>query len=211
MKDSVERIVQEGNSSLLFSMASKIKNIPIEYSKPMLFSEEANVYVMTEVAKREGEKVINTDADLLDVDSEVKFLKVNTMACNDEDITELELSVYKNLKELIVGKNALQYVVGLELKGLASLERVEIGAGSFSKGTDGVFEVAECEALETISIDDGCFPQCSVVLFRGECWFNASSIDLPSLKKLMLGKDVFCGDEIGETRLVMKSGFLLLC
>ena len=52
----MERIVQEGNSSLLFSMASKIKNIPIEYSKPMLFSEEANVYVMTEVAKREGEK-----------------------------------------------------------------------------------------------------------------------------------------------------------
>ena len=141
----------------------------------------------------------------------VDSIIVDNNACNDTDFVLLDLTRFASLRVFEVGCYSFSYVKEVKLIGLSQLERVEIGAGSFSKGTDGVFEVAECEALETISIDDGCFPQCSVVLFRGECWFNASSIDLPSLKKLTLGKDVFCGDEIGETRLVMKSGFLLLC
>ena len=162
----MERIVNDGNSELLFNLASKVKGI--EPSKPMIHSGEPNVCIMTEVAKREGEKIINDDADLLDVEGDVKFIKVNSLACNDKDITDIDLILYKNLKELTVGKNALEYVTGLELKGFANLEMVDIGAGSFSQGSDGVFEATDCRKLKTVTIGDGCFSKCAVVIFKGK-------------------------------------------
>ena len=124
--------------------------------------------------KREGEKVINDDADLLDMGEDVRFLRVNSLACNDVDINELDLSICDSLMEFVVEKNALEYVTGLELKGFASLEMVDIRAGSFSKGCSGVFEVSECNKLKTVMIGDGCFPKCATVLFSGRNIINAS-------------------------------------
>mgnify|MGYP006875294487 CR=1 FL=1 len=73
-------------------------------------------------------------------DKGVTQLWITERGCNGEEETTLDLTEYQNLKKLHVGNGSLNNVKELVLKGLSSLETVEIGDGCFLSCRRTVFE-----------------------------------------------------------------------
>lgn len=73
-------------------------------------------------------------------DKEVTELWIAEGGCNREEETTLDLTDYHNLKKLHVGSGSLQNVKELVLKGLSSLETVDIRDGCFLSCRNTVFE-----------------------------------------------------------------------
>ena len=117
VKDSIERIRDKGNSSLLFQLAERVGNaIPSEG-----MTESMNVVgvtmlnkPMTQEDKVRAEHVlrINDDNDLFIVKADTDAIYMKNELCNDPDIVEWKLDVYPGLKELVVGDDCLQCVFG---------------------------------------------------------------------------------------------------
>ena len=84
-----------------------------------------------EAAKRRA--VISCKRDWDCVDKRVGVIEVSDKCCNEEDLTELDLSGFVNLRELKVGNECFMYVEEVKLIGLNNLESVEIGMNSFTK------------------------------------------------------------------------------
>ena len=224
VKDSVERIRDKGNSSLLLQLAERVGNaIPPPNDE---ITESMNVVgvtmlnkPMTQEDKVRAEHVlrINDDNDLFVVKPNTDVITMKNGLCNDPEILEWRLEVYPGLKELVVGDDCLQFVKGLRLNGLKCLEKVEIGARCFCE-SEGCFEVNGCGALKSmklgdgccvkwgsfvimncgvveVSIGDGCFVSCDITVFE----------NLSALTKLTVGNEAFKGDEKKESVLLMKS------
>ena len=116
--------------------------------------------------------VIRSDDDLMEMDEEAGRVEVMNGACNDRDITFWKLSCQLTLKQLVVGDECLQHVKELKLEGFEALEKVEIGEKCFCLGSECVFEVRECEKLESVRIGDGSFVDVVSVVFEGELKWN---------------------------------------
>ena len=196
MKDSIERIVKNGNSSTLYELAKRVGNAAASKAT----TESMNVVAMTMLNKPLGEGmkmkarvVIEKRADLVEGDGSTEGIEVRSGACNDPSVVKWRVDAYSGLKELVVGDDCLHYVSELLLSGFARLERVEIGMRCFSSSFDGEMEVSGCEKLrsvvvgdgccerwssfvmrncgviEEVSIGDGCFVRCENVVFESEC------------------------------------------
>ena len=225
VKDSIERIRDKGNSSLLFQLAERVGNATAPPNDEI--TESMNVVGVTMLNKpmTQEDKVRAEHMLRIDDDNDMFIGKPNTDAiymknglCNDPDIVEWKLDVYPGLKELVVGDDCLQCVKGFELGEFKCLEKVEIGARCFTK-TSGCFEVSECEKLrrfvigkescvkwssfvmrncdsiQEVSIGDGCFVSCENTVFES----------LSALTKLTVGNEAFRGNEKKKSALVMKS------
>ena len=201
VKDSVERIRDKGNSSLLLQLAERVGNATPPPNDEI--TESMNVIGVTMLNKpmTQDDKVrtehvlrINDDNDLFVVKPDTDAIYMKSGLCNDPDIVEWKLDVYPGLKELVVGADCLQCVKGFELRGFRCLEKVEIGARCFTK-TSGCFEVSEgeklrrfaigkescvnwssfvmrdCDSIQEVSIGDGCFVNCENTVFE-----SASSV-----------------------------------
>ena len=225
VKDSIERIRDKGNSSLLFQLAERVGNATAPPNDEI--TESMNVVGVTMLNKpmTQEDKVRAEHVLRIDDDNDMFIGKPNTDAiymknglCNDPDIVEWKLDVYPGLKELVVGDDCLQCVKGFELSEFKCLEKVEIGARCFTK-TSGCFEVIDCEKLrrfvigkescvkwssfvmrncdflQEVSIGDGCFVSCENTVFES----------LTGLTKLTVGNEAFRGDEKKKSALVMKS------
>ena len=81
--------------------------------------------------------VINCKMDWDCVDKRVGVIEVSDGCCNEEGLTELDLSGFVNLRELKVGDECFMYVDEVKLIGLSELESVEIGEKSFTKHKNG--------------------------------------------------------------------------
>ena len=225
VKDSIERIRDKGNSSLLFQLAERVGNaIPPPNDE---ITESMNVVgvtmlnkPMTQEDKVRAEHVlrINDDNDLFVVKANTDVITMKNGLCNDPEIVEWKLDVYPGLKELVVGDDCLQYVKGLRLNGLKCLEKVEIGARCFCE-SEGCFEASDCGALRSVKMGDGCcvewssfvLKDCGVVeVSIGDGCFvsceNTVFESLSALTKLTVGNEAFRGDEKKKSALVMKSG-----
>ena len=194
MKDSIERIVKNGNSSTLYELAKRVGNA----APSKATTESMNVVAMTMLNHPIGQKmrasvVIEKSADLNEGDGSTESVQVKSGACNDPSIVKWNLGVYSGLKELVVGDDCLQHVKELVLSGFARLESVEIGMRCFSSSFDGEMEVMDCGALrhvvmgdgccerwssfvvkncdsiQEVSIGDGCFVRCENVVFESGC------------------------------------------
>ena len=199
MKDSIERIVKNGNSSLLLQLAKRVGNA----APSKATTESMNVVAMTMLNHPMGEKmkmkarvVIEKSADLVEGDGSTEGIEVKSGACNEPSIVKWRLDVYSGLKELVVGDDCLQHVSELVLSGFARLESVEIGVRCFSSSFDGEMEVSGCDALkrvvvgdgccerwssfvmrhcnsmQEVSIGDGCFVRCENTVFESACCLN---------------------------------------
>ena len=193
MKDAIERIVKNGNSSTLYELAKRVGNAAASKAT----TESMNVVAMTMLNKPLGEGmkmkarvVIEKRADLVEGDGSTEGIEVRSGACNDPSVVKWRLDAYSGLKELVVGDDCLQYVSELVLSGFARLERVEIGMRCFSVSMDGKMEVVDCgalkrfvmgewsctqwgsfvmrncDSLQEVSIGDGCFKSCENVIFE---------------------------------------------
>ena len=195
MKDSVDRIVKDGNSSVLYELAKKIGKA--EDAAPVtpapVDSPSVNVVRMSgnNRDKYENVLIVEEEEDMCEADEMTEMIVVKDGLCNDDGIDKWDLSECKRLVELVVGNNCLQYLEEWKLSGFKCLERVEIGMGCMCEG-EGCFEVSECEKLrrmvigkescvkwssfvmkdcenvEEVSIGDGCFVRCENAVFGSE-------------------------------------------
>ena len=195
----MDRIVKNGNSSLLLQLAKRVGNA----APSKATTESMNVVAMTMLNHPMGEKtkmkarvVIEKSVDLVEGDGSTEGIEVRSGACNDPSVVKWRLDVYSGLKELVVGDDCLQYVKELVLSGFARLESVEIGMHCFSSSFDGEMEVSGCDALkrvvvgdgccerwssfvmrncdsmQEVSIGDGCFVRCENTVFESACCLN---------------------------------------
>ena len=170
VKDSIERIRDKGNSSLLFQLAERVGNaIPSEAT-----TESMNVVGVTMLNKpmtqedkvrAEHTLIMKEEDDMFEGDASTEAIQVLNGLCNASDIVEWKLEVYPGLKELVVGDDCFQCVKGLRLNEFKCLEKVEIGARCFTSSGGGEMEVSDCGALRSVKLGDGCCVRwCSFVM-----------------------------------------------
>ena len=170
MKDAIERIVKNGNSSTLYELAKRVGNA----APSKATTESMNVVAMTMLNHPLGEKtqkmktrvVIEKSGDLVEGDDSTEGIEVKSGACNEPSVVKWRLDAYSGLKELVVGDDCLQYVSELVLSEFARLERVEIGMRCFSSSFDGEMEVSGCGALKRVVVGDGCCERWSSFVVR---------------------------------------------
>ena len=183
MKDSIERIRDKGNSSLLFQLAERIGNAVPSVLEPVssptvnvtpmsiggVAPKSMNVVAMSVInqpCKFENELIVEEDEGIFYANDTTERIVVKSGVSNHPDICEWELSECKGLVELVVGDNCLQYLDEWKLSGLKCLERVEIGTGCLCKSEGGVFEVSGCEKLRSVKMGDGCCVKWSGFVMR---------------------------------------------
>lgn len=175
MRDSVERIRTAGKSSLLVKLTdgdgigvvtqdipfSTVNMVPdtVIGGKPVIESERSS-----------GTVVVKCDDDFLSLDEDVEVIEARNGVCNNEAFEEWEMNEYVMLRELIVGDECFQFVKDLRIVGLNALEKVEIGKQCFCKVSGGVFEMRNCEKLESVKIGDGSFVSVVSVVFESKCY-----------------------------------------
>ena len=195
MKDSVDRIVREGNSSLLYELAKQVGNVVQDRKGNEPVSE--NVVAMSVIGsgvERKGNVLnIQSDEELVLFNSETEGIRVANASCNDPDIESWDLYDCSRLRELVLGDECLQYVKKMKLSGFKCLEKVEMGMRCLCKSEGSLLEVSGCDALksvvmgkgccvhwsefvmrncgvEEVRIGDGCFVNCENTVFESECF-----------------------------------------
>ena len=165
----MDRIVKNGNSSLLLQLVERVGNA----APSKATTDSMNVMAMTMLDKPLGEGmkmkarvVIEKRADLVEGDGSTEGIEVRSGACNDPSVVKWRLDAYSGLKELVVGDDCLQYVRELVLSGFGRLERVAIGMRCFSSSFDGEMEVSGCEKLRSVVVGDGCCERWSSFVMR---------------------------------------------
>ena len=111
----------------VFSSAFKcVEDVKMENASLLEEIEE-----LKEVVERK-KAVISCQRDWDCVDKRmVESIEVSDGCCNEEGLTELDLSGFVNLRELNVGDECFECVKKVRLIGLRELERVCIGSKSF--------------------------------------------------------------------------------
>ena len=175
MKDSVERIVRNGKSSLLYELADRIGNVVKEEESGSGVVSE-NVVAMTRIGQKFDEVglksnahtlIVKNDEDLVGLDVGNEVIRVMNGVCNDPDIEGWNLNdCSSRLRELVLGNDCLQYVKKLKLVGFGNLEKVEMGTGCYSESESGLFEVSGCERLRSVVIGSGCCVDWSSFLLK---------------------------------------------
>ena len=165
----MDRIVKNGNSSLLLQLAKRVGNA----APSKATTESMNVVAMTMLNHPMGEKtkmkervVIEKSVDLVEGDGSTEGIEVRSGACNEPSVVRWRLDVYSGLKELVVSDDCLQHVSELVLSGFARLESVEIGMRCFSSSFDGEMEVSGCDALKRVVVGEGCCVNWSSFVMR---------------------------------------------
>ena len=123
-----------------------------------------------EAARRKA--VISCKRDWDCIDKRVGVIEVSNGCCNEEDLKELDLSGFVNLRELKVGSECFEYVNEVKLIGLNELESVVIGMNSFTqhKNTRKVtsdpnrhFFLKSCPKLKSLNMGHHSFSDYKVI------------------------------------------------
>ena len=136
----------------VFSSAFKcMEDVKIESASLLEEIEE-----LKEVVERK-KAVISCKRDWDCIDKRVvESIEVSDGCCNEEGLTELDLSGFVNLRELKVGNECFEYVKKVNICGLRELESVVIGSKSFRRDNDskdGSFYLKSCPKLKELKMD----------------------------------------------------------
>ena len=153
-----------------------------------------------EAARRKA--VISCKRDWDCIDKRVGVIEVSDGCCNEEGLTELDLSGFVNLRELKVGNECFEYVNEVKVNGLSKLESVVIGMKSFTKkyssGNDSNrhFYLKNCPKLKSLKMGRYSFSDYTVIeienvdaldviemgdLDKESCNFYYASLELKSI------------------------------
>ena len=143
----------------VFSSAFKcVEDVKMENASMLEEIEE-----LKEVVERK-KAVISCKRDWDCIDKRVGVIEVSDGCCNEEGLTELDLSGFVYLRELKVGNECFEYVNEVKLIGLSELGSVEIGMNSFTKykntwqitsDPNRHFYLKSCPKLKSLKM--GCF------------------------------------------------------
>lgn len=128
-----------------------------------------------------GTAIVHSLRDWQAMGKHITVLVVGSNACNDESFTRLDLSGYKQLKDVRIGSFCFNGVNVVKIVGLDELERLEVGTESFKRHDEGregrAFVLKDCKALRRM-----------IVGFRSFHDFSVCEIsNLPSLVLLTIG------------------------
>ena len=196
MKDSIDRIVKNGNSELLLELTKRVGNA----TSSEAMTESMNVVavttlnkLMTQENKMKAEHVFRIDDvdDLFIVKPDTETITMKSGLCNDPDIVEWKLEVYPGLRKLVVADNCLQFVKGFELRGFKCLEKVEIGMRCFTSSFDGKMEVMDCGVLRSVNLGEGCCVN----------WSSFTLKNCDSIEEVSIGDGCFvnCANTVFES------------
>ena len=171
----MERIRSAGNSDLLVSLVKRVgEGRSVAVDNPAEVNMVPDTVIgfasATKPGNTAGRVIVKNDDDFLLLDESVEVIEVKKGVCNDEDFEEWEMNEYVRLRELIVGDECFQFVKDLKIVGLSALEKVEIGKQCFCNASGGVFEMRNCENLNSVRIGDGSFVSVVSVVFESECF-----------------------------------------
>ena len=114
--------------------------------------------------------VISCKRDWDCVDKRVGMIEVSDGCCNEEGLTELDLSGFVNLRELKVGNECFENVKEVKMAGLNELESVVIGMNSFTQyknswGNDPSrhFYLKNCPKLKSLNMGRYSFSDYTVI------------------------------------------------
>ena len=166
MKDSIDSIEKNGNSSTLYELANRMGNATESIDANPIQSEPGNQPCSrgAEISTANAASMdihpsilqINTLKDFFKMNEMVTAIEMKSGLCNDSQILEWDLSVSLKLTELVVGDNCLQFVRELRLNAFKCLEKVAIGMRCCCSSESGCFEVSGCGVLRSVKLGDGC-------------------------------------------------------
>lgn len=118
--------------------------------------------------------VIRSSLDLAVMRKSIEAISTVSNVCNDERITQWRLSIYTNLRALVVADGCFKFITDFVLKGFHFLETIDVGSHSFS-ACDGVpqtsrhssFMVTNCPRLQTITIGASSFSDFDKCVLNG--------------------------------------------
>lgn len=126
--------------------------------------------------------VVAEPAQLQTLTSTVTKVVIKDYCCNDPSLTSWSLTACVSLKELYIGDGCFKYCASFSVSQLPKLTKIEIGVQSFVlvdytlvnelniKPRPGSFEVTDCKALQSLSIDRYSFADsCSCRLSSRHC------------------------------------------
>ena len=171
----MERIRSAGNSDLLVSLVKRVgegRNVTVDNPSEVNMVPDTVIGFAsaTKPGNTVGRVIVKNDDDFLLLDESVEVIEVKKGVCNDEDFEEWEMNEYAQLRELIVGDECFQFVKDLKIVGLNALEKVELGRQCFCEASGGVFEMRNCEKLESVKMGDGSFVSVVSVVFESKCY-----------------------------------------
>ena len=127
---------------------------------------------------------VNSRTSLLNMPFYVTSLTVIGNTCNEETLTNLDLSSFKLLRSVVIGNNCFKYVLVFSIEGLNWLESVTISSSSFTEDCYGSsiqgsrFRIVNCPRLKSLSIR-----YCSFSRYNG---FELAQ--LPQLQTISIGE-----------------------
>ena len=133
------------------------------------------------------------------------MLIVDSNACNDKCLTELDLSPFRNMKAFEVGDYSFSFVDEVKLIGMEELKRVVIGKNSCTKDKNSMprsmipnrhFYLKNCERLRELKIGSKSFSDYSVC--------EIENVD--SLEVIEIGKENEGSGSFYYASLELKSG-----
>ena len=171
------------------------------------------------------EKAITLSAELSALTKNIKKITVRNSSCND--MTQFKLNDYAELESVIIGSDCFVKVKTFQIKNLKKLKKLDIGENSFTSkdvfyytrnytlridsskaDKSKSFEIADCELLESITIDCKSFAD-----FAGGFILD----NLPSLRSLTIGNTsnssynfLCCPFVIRGTKGITNNGFLMI-
>ena len=89
------------------------------------------------------------------MDRTIEVMSVSDNNYNEEEMKELDLSGFVNLRKIKVGDECFKYVKKVNICGLRELESVEIGSKSFRRDSDirgGSFCLKDCPKLKELKM-----------------------------------------------------------
>ena len=107
------------------------------------------------------------------VDGFLEELVIYNNECNANTITDLDLSKYLNLKNVVIGDGSFMYVTEVSIIGLSELESVKIGDNSFTqhkndydKDANRHFYVKNCPKLKSLKMGHHSFSDYTVCVIK---------------------------------------------
>ena len=112
-------------------------------------------------------KIVRTKEDLLNLDRDVKRIRIPSNSCNEEDLTDVRWIDYPKLEQIVVGDNCFMNVKDVMIHSLHSLKKITIGKNSFTgiKNHEnhenheiiGEFSLLNCSRLTSLTFDQYSF------------------------------------------------------
>ena len=197
MKDSIDSIVTNNRSELLFELAKKKSSESTFESIPSVnitavsivdnpLIHDIDLFGAQSVSDEEGVVVV-ARSDFDEIDEFERVIRVKNRKCNDVARESVSLSRFTQLRMFVIGDYCLKKDTEFVVMGMPELEEMVVGKSCFSSWElcgsipDRTFILKDCPKLKSLQMGDNSFYSFTV------CEIG----NTPSLQQLCIGNNSF--------------------